>query len=187
MPQKRNPWNSEHVKSLWKAFSPRVLTFFMDQISEHQRDLTNSASQRFITEYLSGFAAAVARLSRVVSSLMINRKQMMKNLKSTGDMVLAEAFYILLSLAGEPEGHEKVRKLTLEAEKQKMKLMEMVQEDKELWGKIKSQFIKIFSIKPEDFFSHPEKYTGLAAVRAKSIAEKYDKVVSYISVVLTGI
>ena len=27
MPQKRNPWNSEHVKSLWKAFSPRVLTF----------------------------------------------------------------------------------------------------------------------------------------------------------------
>jgi len=27
LPQKRNPWNSEHVKSLWKAFSPRVLTF----------------------------------------------------------------------------------------------------------------------------------------------------------------
>jgi adenylosuccinate lyase len=39
MPQKRNPWNSEHVKSLWKAFAPRVMTFFMDQISEHQRDL----------------------------------------------------------------------------------------------------------------------------------------------------
>ncbi len=48
MPQKRNPWNSEHVKSLWKAFSPRVVTFFMDQISEHQRDLTNSASSRFV-------------------------------------------------------------------------------------------------------------------------------------------
>ena len=24
MPQKRNPWNAEHVKSLWKAFAPRV-------------------------------------------------------------------------------------------------------------------------------------------------------------------
>ncbi len=36
MPQKRNPWNSEHVKSLWKAFAPRVMTLFMDQISEHQ-------------------------------------------------------------------------------------------------------------------------------------------------------
>ncbi len=30
MPQKRNPWNSEHVKSLWKAFAPRSMTFFMD-------------------------------------------------------------------------------------------------------------------------------------------------------------
>ena len=36
MPQKRNPWNSEHVKSLWKTFAPRVFSFFMDQISEHQ-------------------------------------------------------------------------------------------------------------------------------------------------------
>ena len=44
MPQKRNPWNAEHVKSLWKAFAPRVVTFFLDQVSEHQRDLTNSAS-----------------------------------------------------------------------------------------------------------------------------------------------
>ena len=59
MPQKSNPWNSEHVKSLWKAFSPRVITFFMDQISEHQRDLTNSASSRFVAEYMFGFASAV--------------------------------------------------------------------------------------------------------------------------------
>ena len=43
MPQKRNPWNSEHVKSLWKAFGPRIGSFFLDQVSEHQRDLTNSA------------------------------------------------------------------------------------------------------------------------------------------------
>lgn len=47
MPQKRNPWNCEHVKSLWKTFAPRAMTFFMDQVSEHQRDLTNSASARF--------------------------------------------------------------------------------------------------------------------------------------------
>ena len=29
MPQKRNPWNSEHVKSLWKAMCPRVITFYI--------------------------------------------------------------------------------------------------------------------------------------------------------------
>src|SRR5574344_2375162 len=69
MPQKRNPWNSEHVKSLWKAFAPRVMTFFMDQISEHQRDLSNSASQRFVADYISGFALAAARMKSVVSDL----------------------------------------------------------------------------------------------------------------------
>src|SRR5262249_29305451 len=46
MPQKRNPINFENAKSLWKIIVPRVTTAFMDQISEHQRDLTNSASAR---------------------------------------------------------------------------------------------------------------------------------------------
>ncbi|MGE5599007.1 MAG: lyase family protein, partial [Bacteroidota bacterium] len=64
MPHKRNPWNLEHVKSLWKEFAPRLLTHYLDQISEHQRDLTNSATSRFIPEIVAGFAAAVDRLTR---------------------------------------------------------------------------------------------------------------------------
>ncbi len=44
MPHKVNPKNFENVKSLWKAAMPRMTTVYMDQISEHQRDLTNSAS-----------------------------------------------------------------------------------------------------------------------------------------------
>ena len=50
MPHKRNPWNFEHVKSMWKEFMPRMITMYADQISEHQRDLTNSASGRFVPE-----------------------------------------------------------------------------------------------------------------------------------------
>ena len=48
MPQKRNPINFENVKAMWKEFMPRIVTMYLDQISEHQRDLTNSASMRFI-------------------------------------------------------------------------------------------------------------------------------------------
>ena len=50
MPHKINPKNFENVKSLWKAFMPRMMTVYMDQISEHQRDLTNSASMRFFSQ-----------------------------------------------------------------------------------------------------------------------------------------
>lgn len=56
MPHKRNPWNFENVKSMWKEFMPRMTTLYLDQISEHQRDLTNSASGRFVPEIVIGLS-----------------------------------------------------------------------------------------------------------------------------------
>src|SRR3989339_363169 len=64
MPQKRNPINFENVKSLWKEFMPRMNTLYMDQICEHQRDLTNSATQRFVPEILSGLYVSITRLNK---------------------------------------------------------------------------------------------------------------------------
>ena len=62
MPHKVNPKDFENVKSLWKAYMPRLITVLMDQVSEHQRDLTNSASMRFVTEFVAAFAYGVHRL-----------------------------------------------------------------------------------------------------------------------------
>ncbi|MCK5673985.1 MAG: adenylosuccinate lyase, partial [Spirochaetales bacterium] len=87
MPQKRNPWNSEHVKSLWKAFFPRVMTFYMDQISEHQRDMSNSASSRFVADYISGFIAAIARMTKIVNTIKVDRDRLLKNITFHGDLV----------------------------------------------------------------------------------------------------
>ena len=114
LPQKRNPWNSEHVKSLWKAFSPRIISFYMDQISEHQRDLSNSASMRFVADYLAGFAAAAVRMNKILDSLYVDKDQCMKNLSLTKDLVLSEAAYILLSCSGDTNAHEIIRKITLQ-------------------------------------------------------------------------
>ena len=83
MPHKRNPWNFEHVKSMWKAFMPRMITVYLDQISEHQRDLSNSASSRFNPEIVVSFAAAVERLNRVLSKLRVDKERMMKTVELT--------------------------------------------------------------------------------------------------------
>jgi adenylosuccinate lyase len=175
MPQKRNPWNSEHVKSLWKAFAPRVMTFFMDQISEHQRDLTNSASGRFVGDYLAGFTAATARMLKVVSTLSVDRERLERNLKDgAGDLVLAESVYILLSLAGEPEGHEVVRVLTLECEREKRPLIEALQARPEVWKKIVKELKVRTGWDAETFFSHPELYHGHAPAKARALADKYE-------------
>ena len=197
MPQKRNPWNSEHVKSLWKAFMPRVTTFFMDQISEHQRDLSNSASQRFIADYIAGFCLAVHRIAGVVEGLGADREKCLANLRSGGGGipcgVLAEPAYILLAGAGVSDAHELIRKITLKAEKENISFSQAIAGEPELLERIGGQLLKLV---PEEtaektagedstagsarnsaleFFSRPEKYRGLAAKKAKELAAKYRK------------
>jgi adenylosuccinate lyase len=177
MPQKRNPWNSEHVKSLWKAFCPRVLTFFMDQISEHQRDLTNSASSRFIAEYIVGFASAVSRMLSVARSLAINRKRMAENLARSGDLLFSEPVYVIAALGGDADAHERVRKATLQAERTGESLTRILERDGELWGTISRRLAKASGIEADTFFSDPANYRGIAAERARAISEKYGKFV----------
>ena len=177
MPQKRNPWNSEHVKSLWKAMSPRVLTFYMDQISEHQRDLTNSASQRFIADYTAGFTIAICRMKKVVAGLQADRENMMKNLDSAGGKVkggvLAEPAYILLAESGVSDAHEVIRKLTLKAEQSGKTFYEVLSEDKDVFARITAQLEKLGVQDAASFFKNPASYSGLAAEKSKRIAKKY--------------
>ena len=177
MPQKRNPWNSEHVKSLWKAMAPRVMTFYMDQISEHQRDLTNSASQRFIADYVSGFTMAVARMKKVVSGLQADKEAMARTLAAAGGKVkggvLAEPAYILLGEAGVNDGHEVIRKITLEAEKTGKSFFEVLKTHTEAYAKITAQLEKLGVADAATFFENPARYRGLAAEKSKRLAQKY--------------
>jgi adenylosuccinate lyase len=177
MPQKRNPWNSEHVKSLWKAMCPRIMTFYMDQISEHQRDLTNSASQRFIADYVAGFTMAVARMNSVVSGLQADKETMAKNLENAGGKVrggvLAEPAYILLGEAGVNDGHEIIRKITLEAEESGKTFFEVLKTHTEAFEKITAQLKKLGVQNAENFFEHPANYHGLADKKSRRLAKKY--------------
>ncbi|MDR1469962.1 MAG: adenylosuccinate lyase [Spirochaetaceae bacterium] len=181
MPQKRNPWNSEHVKSLWKAFSPRVATFFMDQISEHQRDLTNSASRRFTADYVTGFALAVSRMTGVVAGLDVDRERLAANLYASGGGipggVMAEPAYILLAESGESNAHEIIRQTTLQAEKEHCPFSVALKANKEAWRRVTAQMITLGLAANEEeaaaFFAHPEKYCGLSVKKARELAAKY--------------
>jgi len=100
MPHKINPKNFENVKSLWKAYMPRMTTLFMDQISEHQRDLTNSASQRFLPELLAAFDYCTVRLNRALKTLRVDEQAMSRKLGASREQTIAEPLYILLALYG---------------------------------------------------------------------------------------
>jgi adenylosuccinate lyase len=186
MPQKRNPWNSEHVKSLWKAFAPRVVTFFMDQISEHQRDLTNSASSRFVADFISGFAAAANRMKTVLNGLSVERDRMKANLCAGGDLILAEALYILLAMAGETDAHEVLRKLTLEAESGGSSLLEALRTQPEVFDRLEELLKENSKVSLDEFCAHPELYRGIAVSKAKAIAMKYRDAMQALAEALEG-
>jgi len=127
MPHKRNPWNFENVKSMWKQFMPRMITVYADQISEHQRDLSNSASQRFLPEVIVALTEATLRLTRIMGRLVTDAEQMRANLAMTEGMIGAEPAYILLAAHDHPDAHEAVRRLTLEAQQSGRPLGEVLQ------------------------------------------------------------
>lgn len=170
MPHKRNPWNFEHVKSLWKVFTPRMLTVYMDQLSEHQRDLTNSASGRFLAEMIFGTALAADRLKRISSKLVVDQARMEKNLMSTKDMVVAEPLYILLASVGHPDAHEAVRRLTLEAERRGVPLPEVVSEHEEM-----REWLGRLTHAQKEILRRPETYLGIAARKARAVCDEWER------------
>ncbi|MDR3249111.1 MAG: adenylosuccinate lyase, partial [Treponema sp.] len=181
MPQKRNPWNSEHVKSLWKAFMPRVTTFFMDQISEHQRDLSNSASQRFVADYITGFCLAVSRMAQVIEGLGVDRVRLLANLRGAAagipGGIMAEPAYILLAESGVSDAHEIIRRITLAAEKERVSFAAALKGEPEVLSRIGKKMADLGLVPAASgalsWFEKPEQYRGLAAEKAKALAAKY--------------
>ena len=164
MPQKRNPINFENIKSMWKEFMPRIITMYMDQISEHQRDLTNSASMRFIPEILAGFYVSVARLNKVMSDLAVDKENMQKNFNLNKDMIIAEPLYILLAANGHPDAHEYVREMTLKVQITKKPLIQLIKNDKSI-----KPYFKKFTKKQLEIINNPEKYTGISAKKTELV------------------
>ena len=170
MPQKRNPINFENVKSLWKEFLPRILTVYMDQISEHQRDLTNSASSRFIPEILAALYISVIRLNKTMKSLNVDKENLKKNFEMNKVLIVAEPLYILLAAYNHPDAHETVKQLTLKAQSTKKPLTDIVKKESSL-----QSYLKKFTKEQLKIIANPEKYTGIASKKTESVCEFWKK------------
>ncbi|MDA4111451.1 MAG: lyase family protein [Thaumarchaeota archaeon] len=180
MPQKRNPINFENVESMWKKFMPQMITVYMDQISEHQRDLTNSLSQRYVPELIVAFDYAVRRLTRTIWNeksrkprLLVDLEMLDKNLKMSSDKILSEPLYILLSIAGHPDAHETVRKIVQESIRSKKSFLEVIKSNGDLsqyLDRIPKSYLKVID--------DPANYRGIAVEKSIKIAESWKKKLS---------
>ena len=165
MPQKRNPINFENVESLWKALLGRLVTVHLDQLSDHQRDLTNSASGRMVGELIAICFEMAGRLRRTMAKLTVDRVNLTHNLKVSQGGVLAEPMYIILAALGHPDAHETVKQLTLESQRSEKTLAWVFANRPEL-----AEYRERMTEDQRCVLTDPSAYTGIAAGRAREVA-----------------
>lgn len=170
MPHKRNPWNFEHIKSVWKAMVPRILTIYMDQISEHQRDLTNSASNRFYPEIIAGFMDCVDRMKKMLDKLVIDKTALKRNFNISRRHIVAEPLYLLLSYHGHPNAHEVVRVLSLKSASKGKSILKLFFDDEEL-----KRYYEKFSKEHKNILKNPNKYIGIAIKKTENICNLWER------------
>lgn len=160
MPHKQNPITWENIKSLWKVFMPQLTTAYMDQLSEHQRDLTNSASARFMPRLILGLLVAATRAKRALSHLVVCDETMAQRLKSL-DKVVSGPAQVLLSSVGHPDAHEQVRREALG----EGKLLERLEQNPSLAG-----YLVRLSAAQREALTEPSKLTAPSAGAARGAA-----------------
>ena len=155
MAHKRNPWNFENVISMHKQVLSQTVNANLNIASEHQRDLTDSASSRFFTVSFASVASMTSRLNRIMNKLEVNTEAMQKNLVLTEGAIAAEPLYLLFEKHGHTQAHEKAKELAHQALANKVSLAEAVAADgegSEYWNKF-SELEKNIITEPEKFYS----------------------------------
>jgi len=170
MPHKRNPITWENIKSLWKTFAPQLLTWYLDQVSEHQRDLSNSASARFQPRLVLALAVAAARSARALRGLVVLREVMEERVRR-GRTWLSGPLQVLLSAGGVPEAHEAVRRVALEAGRTGQDLLDLVARDPAL-----GPALSALPPRHRQALEDPRRLVEPARRRALAVADHWEEV-----------
>ncbi|MFX0008907.1 MAG: adenylosuccinate lyase, partial [Candidatus Hermodarchaeota archaeon] len=177
MPHKRNPINFENIKSAWKKFMPYIITIYMSQISEHEGDLTNSLSLRYIPELIMMFDSSLIRAINVIKKLKINRDKMKKNLLIKADKIISEPLQILLAQRGFSEAYQKIRELCILSLQDGVPFLDVIFKDEEL-----KPYLQQLDKYKLNYILKPENYIGKAIEKTDLICDFWEKKINTIIV-----
>ncbi|MEO9276667.1 MAG: adenylosuccinate lyase, partial [Nitrososphaera sp.] len=103
VPVKRNPVKSERVSSLSKLLRSQISVAFENIPLWHERDLSNSANERFILPTSSILLdEMIETMTRILRDLHINENKIRQNLELTRGQIFAEFVLDALIKKGVP-------------------------------------------------------------------------------------
>ncbi len=169
MAHKRNPWNFENVVSMSKQVLAQSVNANQNLSSEHQRDLTDSASARFYPVAFASVASMAKRLNGIMGKIEVDAEAMQRNLKLSGGAIAAEPLYLLFEKYGHTQAHEKAKALSHKSLELNTSLVEVITSDPEA-----NEYWQKFTDKEKQIIESPElHYTGLASQKTRNIIAKW--------------
>jgi adenylosuccinate lyase len=174
MAHKRNPISFENVVSLSKQVNAQLVNATQNISSEHQRDLTDSASARFYAVTLATVASMADRLNKAMTKIEVDPDNMQKNLHMSQGAIAAEPLYLLLEKYGHTSAHEVSKGLAHQALESNQTLYEVVSNDQAT-----AHYFEQLTDKEREILQSPEThYTGLAAQKANQISDFWSQQIS---------
>jgi len=167
MPHKRNPHKSERICGLARVVKSFVIPALDDNLLEHERDLTNSSTERIIfPESFILVDYMLKQMSSILTGLNFYPEKIKENLNLTRGLVMSE--HLMIGLVergmGRQEAHELLRQAAGKSLEQKKNLKEVLMED----GKV----LKYMTEKELDWYLDPQNYLGNAKEQVEKVLEK---------------
>ena len=170
VPVKRNPIKSERVSSLVKLLRSQVSVSFENIPLWHERDLSNSANERFTLPTASILAdEALQTMTRIISNLQVNSKQIQENLWITKGQIFAEFVLEALIKKGIPRfsAYRDVQRVAFYAKDHELNYLDAIKDDKKISSSLSKQEIeKIFV---------PERHLGASKIIINNVFKSVQK------------
>ncbi len=172
VPVKRNPIKSERISSLSKMVRSQVGISFENIPLWHERDLSNSANERFVIPTVSILVDEMLEtMTKIISNLMVNKKRIVENLYITKGQIFAEFVLEALIKKGVPRfvAYKDVQRVAFKANDKGMQYIDAIKNDKAFSSKLTDKEI--------DSIFLPEKHLGASPVIISNVKKSVQKTV----------
>ncbi len=170
VPVKKNPIKSERISSFSKILKSNV-SISLENISLwHERDLSNSANERFIIPTSAILIDDMLNtMIKIISGLYINKEKIQKNIEITNGQIFAEFVLQLLISKGVPrfEAYRNIQNIAFKATESKEHFLTLLTKD--------DNIIKIVSADELNSIFNPQNQLSASASIINNIINKAQK------------
>jgi adenylosuccinate lyase len=171
VPVKKNPIKSERISSFAKILKSNVNTSLENISLWHERDLSNSANERFIIPITTILIDdMVTTMIKIISGLFIDKEKILKNIEITKGQIFAEFVLQLLISKGTPrlKAYRDIQRIAFKATESDEHFLKVLSEEENIIKSItKKELDSIFN--PQNQLSASNQIINNVAKRAQKM------------------